>query len=57
MSGDLTARDAVAETIDEYLFRFHGVTSSLNQADAFMQWLGERGYEVRVRALTQQEPR
>jgi len=44
---ELTGADAaLAEVLDEYLRRIHGVLSSHQDVDAFTDWLGERGYQV-----------
>lgn len=50
---DLTRADlptdarAVADTLDEWLVRMHGIHSGGHFVGAFLDFLGERGYEVR----------
>ena len=38
---------AVADTLDEWLHRMHGVYSGGHYVGAFLDFLAERGYEVR----------
>lgn len=37
---------AVADTLDEWLHRLHGITCSKHNAGAFLDWLALRGYRV-----------
>jgi hypothetical protein len=37
---------AVSDVLDEYLIRFHGLTTSHTNPDAFLEWLEEGGYTV-----------
>lgn len=37
---------AVADTLDEWLHRMHGVTSSNHFAGSFLDWLAMNGYRV-----------
>jgi hypothetical protein len=37
---------AVSDVLDEYLVRFHGLTTSHTNPDSFLEWLGEGGYTV-----------
>jgi hypothetical protein len=40
------AAQAVAETLDEWLNRMHGITSSHHNAGSFLEFLALRGYRV-----------
>ena len=46
---------AVSDTLDEYLSRLHGITSSWAFPDEFIEFLRNRGYiittEARIKAL------
>ena len=37
---------AVADTLDEWLYRMHGITAGLHNAGAFLEFLVLRGYQV-----------
>lgn len=37
---------AVADTLDEWLMRMHGITSGRHNAGAFLEFLALEGYEV-----------
>lgn len=37
---------AVADTLDEWLHRLHGITSSNHHAGSFLEWLAANGYRV-----------
>lgn len=37
---------AVSDTLDEYLSRIHGITTSWAHPLDFLDWLQERGYNV-----------
>lgn len=37
---------AVSDTLDEYLFRLHGVMTSWADPYCFMEWLKGRGYKI-----------
>jgi hypothetical protein len=37
---------AVADTLDEWLHRMHGITSGQHNAGVFLEWLALNGYEV-----------
>lgn len=37
---------AVSDTLDELLWRAHGLATSWSNPEWFIDWLGERGYEV-----------
>lgn len=41
------AEKAVATVLDDWLFRFHGITSSHAHAEDFIDLLREEGYEIR----------
>ena len=38
---------AVSDTLDEWLVRMHGIFSSWAFPIEFIEWLKERGYEIR----------
>ena len=37
---------AVSDTLDEYLMRLHGITTSWADPSNFMRWLDKRGYRI-----------
>lgn len=37
---------AVSDTLDELLFRHHGISTSWSNPESFIKWLAGRGYAV-----------
>jgi hypothetical protein len=40
---------AISDTLDEYLFRLHGIISSWAYPYEFIEWLNERGYIIHAK--------
>lgn len=45
---------AVSDTLDEYLIRIHGITTSWAHPCDFILWLQDRGYQI-YKMVTEEE--